>query len=271
MLVSYLSKTHTRICRFLSRTSSILVLPVEVILEILGYSGPTTTTTVMRTNRSLHLIGSRALYTSVDVDNLSARMFFTTIAARTALPTVYAPFVKHLTFSATEVFDKFMTFTIFCETLLCLQRLRTLSITLIPGDGEWMQLCLKRFGIVRERVSTLTVARLEGERSQFTRLTLPVLHTLRIGGDLALIAMVTLRHLTEVDITTPLSYEEVDNALNALASGPTRTSLTTFSIRLLPVEDINTILLAVSESLEGLRTLSVEQPSVNALVSQTHV
>lgn len=248
-----------------------MVLPIETILEILEHSSKNTITTVMRTNRAMHGIGTRALYTAVDVQDLSARLFFTTIASRTTLSDFYSHFVKRLTFSAIGYGDKFIVFPIFCETLLCLQNLQYLSITTCTGDGDWMRLCMKRFGIIRESESTLSIARTPvAQRTLYTRLTLPSLKTLRIGGDVASIDIARHRRVSEVSFTTPLNYEEVDQLLVVLGSTLMKTSLESLSIRLLPEVDLEPVLWALSESIPKLHTLTVEQPLLNSLVSTRH-
>lgn len=231
-------------------------------------SSLSTVTNVMRTNKVMHAVASRAIYTSVDVSDAEARMFFTTIASRSKLSGFYAQFVKRLTFSATIYFDKFITFPIFCETLLCLRGLRVLSVLISPGDGDFMSKCLRRFAIIRESVSSLTAAKMEGERALSVMLTVPTLHTLHFGGDVDLADIMSYRHLSEVSITTPISYDEADQFLNKVSYSPSlRFTLKTFSIRLWSEVKLEPVLWAISDSLPELRTLSIQQPRLNAIVS----
>lgn len=248
--------------------TSVSVLPEETLINILELASAATVTVVMRTNSAMHSVGARVLYTNVEVSGTSARMFFSTMASRTILSNFYATFVRGLSFSVSVYSDKFLVFPVFCETLACLQGLRHLSIVLSPGDGEFMCLCMKRFGIVREYVSTLAVARLEGEKALSTRLTLPILHTFRLGGDIALSDVILHRRITDLVISTPLNYDEIEKLLDTLASVYRMHSLESLSIRLKCDVAIEPVLHAISESLPGLRSLTVEQPSVDPVVSQ---
>lgn len=134
-----------------------------------------------------------------------------------------------------------------------------------------MRLCMKRFGIIRESESTLSIARTPvAQRALYTRLTLPSLQTLRIGGDVASIDIAWYRRLSEVSFTTPLNYEEVDQLLIVLGSTSMKASLESLSIRLLPAVDIEPVLWALSESIPKLHTLTIEQPLLNSLVSPRH-
>lgn len=247
--------------------TSVSVLPTEIILNIMEMSSGSTIISAMRTNKAMHCIGARALYTSVDVSDASARMFFTTIASRRVLSNFYAHFVRQLSFSATFYSDKFILFPIFCETLICLQWLRTLSILLPPDDGDFMRICMRRFGISRERMSSLAAARVQGDKNPSTRLTLLSMHTLRIGGSVSLVDIALYRCISELAVTTPLSYDDVDNMLEALTSVPRKRSLETLGIRLKDSVDVEAVLRGISECLPELRTLTLEQPLVKPMVS----
>lgn len=211
-------------------------------------------------------LGSKALYSAVDVQGPSAQFFCATIASRSPRAHMYASFITQLTFISNARCDKFFVFPTFCETLLCTHNLRTLSICLAPGDGDFMRTCMQRFNIIRQWTSTLSTLRMGGARATYSLLSLPVMQTLRIGGDVALIEMISFRKLTELTITTKLSYSDLDTLLNALTSSPYRMHLSYLSFRISTGFDFENILWAVSESVPNLKTLTIEQPRADIMV-----
>lgn len=253
--------------RYFSRMSSIHVLPVETIFQILESLSPSSVINVMLTDKTLHTLGARVLYSDVSVVGNPARLFFTTISSRTVLATLYASFTKRLTYVSTTHFDQFLSFTIFCESLMCLKYIRVLTIMLAPGHGESMRLVLQRYGIARQSTSMLSAARLNDFDPKYSILALPSLHTLRLGGQIELLDLALHRPLTELSFTTTLNYHEIDTILNTLAISSSCSTILSFSIRLPSSVEFDIIFWAVSERLPNLRSFVVEQPKVHPLVS----
>lgn len=256
---------------FFSKTNPRVRLPNETIFEILEYVPGRSIVNAMCASHSMHLMGARVLYTTVHVEANPARLFCTTIASNTTLATIYAKFTRDFSFRSNNRHDKYILFPMFCETLLCLQNLRRLSVRIDPGDGNFMHSCLLRYRITRRHVPGFETPRLDNVQISYPYLTLPSLESLRVGGEPALLGIANFRDLTDLTITSTLSLDALDNALYVLQNQASSGLITSLALRLQQDVNLVSVLQSIARCTRNLRVLTVEKYSIDPIVSSLFV
>lgn len=246
-------------------------LPNETILDILQILPGRSIINTMCASKSMHMMGARTLYTTVRVVGDSARLFCATMASGSATSCLYASFTRGLSFSSHARHDKYITFPMFCETLLCLTDLRELSIYLSNGDGEFMRSCMHRYGITRRHVSAFDADRLTNAEVLYTPPSLPSLSAFRMGNESSLIDIALFRTLTDLIVTSTMSRKDLESILHAIQHSTCNATLTSLAIRLAADINCQTALKGISDSTPNLRVLTFEQQILNPLVSRSFV
>ncbi|KAJ7204257.1 hypothetical protein C8J57DRAFT_1407191 [Mycena rebaudengoi] len=117
-------------------TVHIFTLPDEILLEIFCRLSRQDRTRLLRTCWTLHFLVARTLYTNVRVYGRTARRFFSTLAAKTSLSSIYSTFTRTLRYTVTSSDDSYLTYPVFCQALEVMDNVHSLSLDLLPGQSD---------------------------------------------------------------------------------------------------------------------------------------
>ncbi|KAJ7783124.1 hypothetical protein B0H16DRAFT_1495468 [Mycena metata] len=244
-------------------------IPDELLLDIFSRIPRHDLITMLRVTSWIHFVAARAVYTNVRVVGLNARRFFVTLASRSQYSVVYSTFIRRLRYTFTSASESYLTFPVFCQALLTMECLVSLSLDIFAPHADTLILSLQRYGLLRSRVliGAGLLAAVQGHRSALvTAHTLPNLRALRLRGGPAIAGVLTChRAIEELVLSTPLDYIALSELCTFVDRNIYGNRLVTLIIRLTISLDVQDVIMALSEVVPHLQQLSLDQPRLNPL------
>ncbi|KAJ7725030.1 kinase-like domain-containing protein [Mycena metata] len=243
------------------RLSPIHRLPNELILQILDLVPASDRVSTLRTSSSLHDLGARSLYTNVRVDGVAARRLFATLATKSPHAVVYSGFLRRLRYTFTSASESYLTYPVFCQALLTLDRLVSLSLDIFPSHASSLWAVMQRYGLLKTRnlQGSRLLSAFKGQPSFPMECGLPSLRALRVRGMPTGVALACHRGVEELVLSTPLEYEELDQICRFIDSGLCGHRIVTLVVRIVAGIDTQGVLVALAEVMPNLEQLSFDQ------------
>ncbi|PPQ71222.1 hypothetical protein CVT26_011000 [Gymnopilus dilepis] len=229
-------------------------MPTEMMDDVALYLPRGDTVMLMRTCRKLHDIGARVLYRNVALSDLRARLFFRTIAENSMM---YASAVKSLHYTAMSNEDVFLTYSMFCDAILNLEELRSLTLTIPLSISSLLHHQLVRRSVIRSNMFHPTT------HTDF----LPKLECISLNGNILLSELAKFRCTTNVCMTYMMDAKDIKEFVSCIADGGTNTVLSDMVITLHPstASPLRKTMLMLDSAVPNLQTLVIRTPSANAL------
>jgi len=254
---------------------SIYKLANELLDEIASYLPRDAQIRFMRTSKLMHDVGSRHLYREINTTGLQARRFCLTIISKNLSGvSAYAEHVRSFSYHGSGFFDVCLTYPLVCDALAAMSRLRMVSLSIPEGNGDFFLDLMNKKHIFRKHVNVTSLMRLSTPPSPklFSRVTLPMLENLEIGGDLSILRIAQHRKIRRVTFTEELFNGDLGKVIQILgnfdATGSVNTILRTLSVRIGSgsIHETFSQFLLLSDAFPGLESLSYGSPHLNALV-----
>ncbi|KAJ7739536.1 hypothetical protein B0H16DRAFT_1465193 [Mycena metata] len=255
--------------RKLDDVGSLVAIPDELVMEILGHLPRTDVISMLRVSPLVHFLAARVLYTNVRVIGIHARRLFATLAAKTKHSTVYALFLQRLRYTFTTAPESLLTYPVLCQALLTMTGLVSLSLDIFAAQADTLTLSLQRYGLIRTRVllGTRMFAASQGRSTELSNEGLPNLRGLRLrGGTTTVGSLLCHRPIEELVLSTPLDYPALSELCCIIDRSVFGDRLSTLIVRLAGHLDIQRSLMALAEVMPSLQQLSVDQPEMDPMV-----
>lgn len=225
---------------------------------------------VIRVSSRLQPLAARALYTNVHVVGQAARHLFVILAAKTPTSIVYSSFLRRLRYTFSTPSESYLTYPVFCQALLTLERLVSLSLDIFPSQADSLMASMRRYGLLKSRSLESSRLLASSRRLYCTPVHdgLPSLRALRVRGAPGAVGLVCERGVEEIVLSTPLDYKTLDEICCLVDRGLCGYRVVTLVIRVVGTLDVQSVLLAVAEVMPNLEQFSLDQPELEPRVSQ---
>lgn len=261
-------------------SNHILSLPNEILLEIARHlkRGAKDLTSLMQTCHRICRVVEYTRYNSIVVCGTKGKHLLSTLLSGSTSSTSYCNCVKRLWFRApqsnsrdAESKDKrefFLIATLISQVLTVLPNLSSLWIEYQNKDCSLLSSRLKRTGAIRsnEHPASCLMA-IDTAKFPVSPLSLPSLRFLRLTGDPSLISLSFHRALSDLEIHFHLNHSSFAEFITSAEGTVLGRSLKFLGIRLSRTLDIATALPLVSQAFPLLERVSLEQSTIDFVVS----
>lgn len=195
-----------------------IYVPPELFDEICSVAERQSILCLMRTSKQMYTATTHNVYRTASVTGLMARRLFATLSSESPNAFLYASSVRHLTYTATNLEDAFITFQLFVHSLLKMWQLRTLELVVGKSVSSFLTVQLNKTGVNRQYRHLINVINPMAKTDASIR-SLPALKSLIIRGDHKLTSLARCRQLTSVTISVPMSMSDLHEVLHNLMEG----------------------------------------------------